>query len=141
MPDLTAVMDALAAQLETELAGVAGLQVVPRLIWNPTPPTLDIYPSTPFQDADAMGGAKEIYLTVRVRVNTPDHSGAQEILLAMMDPESADSVEAAIRSDKTLGGAVQYAHVMPDSPSDYGAFIDPGGNALLGAVWRVRVLP
>ena len=141
MPELTAIMDALGAQLEAELTTIDGLQVVPRIMWNPTPPAIDIYPAVPFQDEDAMGGSKEIFLLVRARVNTPDHDGAQEILLGMMDPASADSLEAAIRSDRTLGGVVQYAHVMPDSPSDFGAFVDPGGNALLGATWRIRVLP
>ena len=141
MPELTDVMDALGAQLEAELTGITDLQVVSRLMWNPTPPAIDIYPGTPFQDEDAMGDGKEVYLIVRARVNTPDHDGAQEILLGMMDPESATSVAAAIRSDKTLGGVVQYAHPMPDSPSDFGAFVDPGGNALLGATWRVRILP
>ena len=49
-------MDALAAQIQTELSGlVDGLQVSGRLLWNPTPPVIDVYPGDPHQESIAMG--------------------------------------------------------------------------------------
>jgi hypothetical protein len=135
------IMDALAVQLASELATVDGIQVVGRLWWNPTPPCIDIYPASPAQGADAFGGTKELYMIVRARINTPDSEGAQEVLLGMMDPTGPDSVEAAIEADDTLGGVVQYAHVMPDSPSGFEVFGVPGGGDLLGSTWRVRIEP
>lgn len=150
------MMDALANQIQTSMAitvGTAdpvmeGLQVYPRLVWNPTPPSIDVYPADPFQEGLAFGrGDNEMFFTVRARVNTPDHEGAQDLLLAMMDPQQDLSVAAAITAAgtaapaKTLGGMVENVTVEP--PSDFGVFVDPGphGGALLGCTWRVRVLP
>lgn len=142
MPDVRDIMDALAAQIAANLSAVDGLQVHARLLWNPTPPAIDIYPGTPFQEGIAMR-EKALYFTVRARVNTPDHEGAQDLLLDLMDPDSANSVEDAIRVDPTLGGVVEYAAVASDSPSEFGAFTDPGGEGftLIGCTWRVQVLP
>lgn len=148
------IMDALAAQIHTSMAATVGtadpvmeaLQVNSRLVWNPTPPTIDVYPDEEFQTDVGYGrGNKELAFTVRARVNTPDHEGAQDLLLAMMDPRQDLSVAAAITAAgtaapaKTLGGTVE--NVTVEGPSNFGAFVDPGGSALLGCTWRVRVLP
>jgi hypothetical protein len=139
-------MDSLANQITPILSGTANplipqLQIEPRMVWNPTPPAIDMYPAAPFQEQIGMGrGNNELFITVRARVNTPDHEGAQDLLLAMMDPSAATSVAKAITSDTTLSGTVDY--VLAEPPTDFGAYTDPGGSgALLGCTWRVRVMP
>jgi hypothetical protein len=146
-PSVMEIMQALADQIQSTLCGTADplidrLQVDGKLVWNASPPAVDIYPADPFTEQIGMGpGNKALYLTIRARVNTPDHEGAQELLLSMMDPRSATSVEQAILADKTLGSKVSDATV-DEGPSEYGAFVDPGGGgALLGCTWRVRVIP
>ncbi len=140
-------MQALAAQIETTLGGTAdpqvveGLSVYPLLELNPTPPAIDIYPDTPFQEPLAFGnGNNSMNFTVRARVNTPDNDGAQELLLTMMDPNAQTSVALAILSDTTLGGKVD--DVAVEGPSDYGVFVEPSGaGAFLSCTWRAKVLP
>jgi hypothetical protein len=146
MADVGAIMDALAVQLTSQLAGTASpliedLQVESRMVWNPTPPAIDMYPASPFQEQIGMGhGNNEVFITVRARVATPDHEGAQDLLLQMMDPAATTSVAQAITEDETLGGVVEFAGVEP--PTEFGAYTDPGGaGALLGCTWRVRVMP
>ena len=146
-PSLTEIMQALAVQIETTLGGTAspqkveGLSVYPLLEWNPTPPAIDVYPDTPFQEPVAFGPANNsMNFTVRARVNTPDNEGAQELLLTMMDPRSSESVALAILADTTLGGTVE--DVAVEGPSDYGVFVEPnGGGAYLSCTWRAKVLP
>lgn len=148
---MPAIMLALADQIALALTGgttspgtsdpaVADLAVNPRLVWNPTPPAIDIYPADPFQDGIAFGkGNSEMFFVVRARVDTPDHEAAQDLLLSLMDPVGVSSVAAAIIEDRTLGGVVE--DVTVEGPSDYGVFIDPGGGALLGCTWKARVTP
>ncbi len=144
-PTLTEIMQALAGQIENTLGGTAdpqvieGLSVYPLLELNPTPPAIDIYPDTPFQEAVGFGpGNNSMNFTVRARVNTPDNDGAQELLLTMMDPGSTESVALAILSDETLGGTV--GQVAVEGPSDYGVFVEPSGNgAYLSCTWRAKV--
>lgn len=138
-------MQKLADQIEGVIGGtsspvVENLQVAPLLMWNPSPPVIDMYPGDPFQEQIGMSaGNRALYLTVRARVDTPDREGAQELLLAMMDPQGSASVEQAILSDTTLGGAV--SDMAVDGPTNFGAFDDPGGGGRhLGCTWQVQVL-
>ena len=134
-------MDALAAQLETELAPhVTNLQVVGRMTFNPTDPCIDIYPDDPFQEASGFGEMDtDLHFVVRARVSTVDHEGAQDMLLALMDPTGDASVRKAVSADKTIGGTVQDAVCFP--PSDFAAFVAPAPSkgALLGCTWSVTV--
>lgn len=136
-------MDALAGQLIDELAGtVDGLNVYARLEPNPTPPALDVYPADPFieQTGFGVGTSVQMNFLVRARVTTADSYAGQELLLQLMDPASGESVAAAIGSDPTLGGTVDYAAVSGDSPSGFGEYRDAGGEgSLLGCQWTVNV--
>jgi hypothetical protein len=138
------MMTALADQIQEELCGTAnpvieGLQVEDRLHPNPTPPAIDIYPSTPFSEVVAYGARRQYWFTVRARVSTADNEGGQDMLLAMMDADEAESVETAIRSVKTYAGA-QLGDV--EGPTEFGVFLDVGGNGnLLGCTWRVALIP
>ncbi len=131
---------ALADQIRTVIADPS-VQVAPMLVWNPTPPCIDIYPSETFQEQESFGkGNTVIYLDVRARVNTPDHDGAQELLLSLMDPEGDTSVQQAILSDDTLDNIVESVTTSA-GPSNYGIFPDPSGQgAFLGCTWTVRVI-
>ncbi len=141
------IMAAIVGQVEETLGGTAspqiveGLNVYPMLETNPTPPAIDIFPGTPFQEASAFGPANNtMNFDVRARINTPDSGGAQEVLLGMMDPNATESVAQAILSDRTLGGTIDDLNV--EGPSDYGTFIEPSGaGAFMSATWRVVVYP
>jgi len=138
------MMDALADQVEESLVGTAnpvivGLQVDNRLNPNPTPPSIDVYPGSPFTESIAYGSVRQYWFTVRARVSTADNEAGQDLLLSMMDNESDESVEAAIRSVKTYAGA-QLGDV--EGPTEFGVFTDSGGEGnLLGCTWRVGLIP
>ena len=71
-------MDALAAQIDTTLGAVIkNLQVDGRLVPNPTPPCIDIYPGDPFIERIAFSGEYAGYFTVRVRVSTADQEAGK----------------------------------------------------------------
>lgn len=139
---LTEVMQAIAAQIEAELAiEFEGLQVVPKLVFNPTPPCIDIYPADPFLEQTAYGpGSREATFIVRARVSTADQEGGQELLLELLDPRADSSLIAALAADSTFGGVVGDSSVV-DGPSGYIVYENAGGGgALLGAEWRLRVV-
>ncbi len=134
------IMDALADQIDSELGTVIeNLQVENRLHPNPTPPSIDIYPGTPFTEVIGYGNTKQYWFTVRARVHTADNEAGQDLLLSMMDNNTDESVEAAIRSTKTYAGA-QLGDI--EGPTEFGIFLDSGGEgSLLGCTWRVALIP
>ena len=139
------MQDALADQISDELGGtanpvIADLQVDARLNPNPTPPSIDIYPGTPFTEAIAFGRtSRQYWFTVRARVSTADNEGGQDLLLSMMDDGSSESVEAAIVSIREYAGA-KLGDI--EGPSEFGVFRDSGGEeSLLGCTWRVALIP
>jgi hypothetical protein len=141
LPD-SDILDALAAQIEDELSPVIEvLQVTPRMNFNPSPPSVDIYPAeTPSAGFGFGTGNDELFYVVRVRVSTVDHDGGQDLLLSMMEREGSTSMQEAIESDPTLGGTVDNAGVS--ERTGFGIFPLAGGDGnLLGATWTVRVLP
>lgn len=146
MTALGTVMDALASQIENYYGGTApvltDLQVDGRLVPNPTPPAVDVYPGDPFQESFAYGkGNVEMFFTVRARVSTADNEGGQDLLLSLMDPNSATSMLQAILSNRTLGGLVERVATV-EGPTAYGLYRDSVGEGnLLGCQWRVRVIP
>lgn len=141
---LTALMDEMAATLRTAFAAATDVtvQVEPRMNFNPTPPSVDVYPGDPFGFDEAAaftddGG--EIVFTVRARVSTADTAAGQELLLAMMDITDDLSVAAALQDDQTLNGHAGSVYVQ--GPSGYVQFIDAGHQgSLLGCTWSVTVI-
>lgn len=139
---LEEIQAALAAQIQTRLSPhITDLQCEGLLNPSPSPPTIDVYPSDPFQEPLAMGtGNNVVFLTVRARVTTADNQGGQKLLLSMMDPAADTSVAQAIESDRTFGGKVGKSNVSA-GPSAFGVFSDAGGQGnLLGCTWTVRVI-
>ncbi len=141
---LAEVMDALADQIRDVVENVTdvAVQVESRIVLNPTPPTIDMYPADPSGDpelrafADMVGGE---LLTVRARVSTVDHVAGQDLLLALMDDVDPLSLGAAIYEDKTLNGLAADIHLR--ERSGYVTFLDTGGDAqTLGFTWAVVVI-
>lgn len=139
---LRAIMDELATSLEDAL-GANVAQVSGRLLNDPTPPCIDIYPGDPFAD-DEGAGFQDILgrylLTVRVRINTTDNIAAQDVLLDLMDADGDLSVATILQDDQTLNGHA--SSVKVDGPSGFRRYVDSNGQtALLGCEWTVTVLP
>src|SRR3954451_2654751 len=136
---LAAVAQAVADSL-ADVRDVLGLQQVePRLITNPTPPCIDIYPADPFQDNLGFGLEGQLFWTVRARVSTSDQDGGQDLLLSMLERDGATSIRAALAADPSFGGSVDSSDVQ--AVSGFIQYVDPGAaGSLLGAEWRLTVL-
>jgi len=141
-----ATMAAIAAQLELELApAIEGVQVEPGLVWNPTPPCLDVYQGDPFitRGSFGPGGGYEAIYTVRARVTTADQQDGLELLAEMMDPHGPLSVWTALEADATFGGTVDDSTVEALSgllPYDSAGGAGGYTGTLVGAEWRLRVI-
>ena len=130
---LAETMEAIAEALGPVEAAIDGLQVYPYLNSNPTPPSIDIYPGAPFQTGAGFGvGQSQVWFTIRARVSTADQEAAMKLLLRLMDPNDAASVEAAIADT---------AAVTPEGVSEFREYLeDTASNGrLLGCEWRVSV--
>lgn len=144
MATLAEIMDELADQIRDVLDDVTdvAVQVEPRIVLNPTPPVIDMYPGDPSNDPELRGFADMVggeILTVRARVSTADHTAGQDLLLALMDDEDPLSVMLAIKDDKTLNGLAADLDVR--ERSGYITFIDSvSDGALLGCTWQVVVI-
>jgi hypothetical protein len=138
------LLEEIAAALADALAAVAthvgnNLVVEPWFIVNPAAPTIDIYPGDPFEEGLGFGDTRQLFWTVRARVHTVEHVGAQSVLLSLMEPFGNTSVEDALISDQTLGGVVDSLGI--EGPTAYTQFIDQAGvTQQLGVSWRVSVL-
>lgn len=129
-------MDAIAAALEPLQAVVDGLQVTGFQNANPTPPSLDVYPSGPSGVPAAQHVWEELF-TVRARVSAPDDVGAQQVLLSLMDADGPASVILALQADPTFGGTVADSQLV-----DRSGFVPyPGvGGDWLGCEWRLTTV-
>jgi len=141
---LAEVLTRMADQIRTTIDDVTDLavQVEDRMVLNPTPPCIDLWPADPSLDpalaafGDIDGGE---LITVRARVSTSDTDAGQDLLLAFMDDEDPLSIGAALLADPTLNGWAQTLDVtgrtgyvlVPDSS---------GEGALLGCLWTVVVV-
>lgn len=112
---------------------IDNLTVYPGWADVPTPPALDVYPSTPFQTGAGFGaGNNQVFLTVRARVAMADPPSAQTTLLRMLDPDDPASVENALADVDGLtiaeGGVSGFTQYADDAPAN---------ERLLGCEWRV----
>ncbi len=123
--------DAMAAALEPLTLEIDGLQITPYWNPNPSPPSIDFYPDSPFQTGAGFGvGSKLVRWVVRARVSTADLVAATSTLLRLMDPSDPASVEAALAADDTavLGN--------DGTISGFGQFADDASRELLGVTWN-----
>jgi hypothetical protein len=97
------IRDALEDALSTtDLA----IQVEPMIVFDATPPTVDIWPGDVPRGTDsrAFGIRGEFLFNVRCRVDQADADANQRLLYAFQDDVNALSVVNALLDDPTLGG-------------------------------------
>lgn len=118
------------------------IQVEPRMVLNPTPPCVDMWPGDESRDGQsaAFGDEGGEFYTIRARVQTADSYAGQELLLALMDDEGDLSVRGILFSDPSLGGLVDDLDVV--AQTGYVVDVAPSGEgAWLACRWTVLVLP
>lgn len=142
MASLREVMDALRDQIEAVMASAdVDVQVYGRMVFNPSPPTIDMWPANPPVEegtagmGDVQGGD---LLTVRARVDTNDQESNQDVLLDLMDVQHDMSLAAAIMVDPLLGGLASldvrgWTGLLPYTNAD-------GTTLFVGAEWTVLAL-
>jgi hypothetical protein len=139
---LIEVVGAMASALDPLKLTIPDLQVYPFLNYNPTPPSIDIYPADLFQTGSGFRDDSDVFFTVRARTTTADHEAGQKALLRMLDRHAPESVEEALTLDQTLGGRVHSTGIAEDGVSGYREYLeDPQANGrLIGCEWRVHVI-
>lgn len=123
--------DSFGTALETLATEVPDLQVYTGWNENPSPPTIDVYPDTPFMDGAGFGvGSVKTYWRVRARVGMADSESAQRLLARLLDPTDPASVEAALQDT---------AVVTSEGVSGLDLFPEDSGinERMIGATWRM----
>lgn len=123
MSGLLACLDEMATQIRENIGTeVFGIQVEVGWVFNPSPPTIDLYPGDPSRDPTTASFAGEdgpydggYEITVRARVPTADTTEGQRLLIQMMDDASDLSIAAALYEDPTLNGHASSLYVRPSS--------------------------
>lgn len=138
------IMDAMADQIRGVVDDVTdvAVQVEPRMVLNPTPPTVDIYPgdSARLAESAAFDDDGGYLFTVRARVSTADQDAGQDLLVAFMDDEDPLCLGLALIADATLAGHA--ASVDIRDVSGYRLFEHPSGEgAFLGFQFTAIVIP
>lgn len=143
MVTLAKIMNRLADEIRATLAETTDIdvQVEPRMVLSPTPPTIDIYPSDPSDDPE-LAAFGELHgaelLTIRARVSTADADAGQDLLLAFMDDADPLAIVNSI-SDTTLNGHA--ATMAFRSQSGYREFPDLSGEgSWIGCLWTLAVV-
>ena len=143
---LVEIMDEIADQIRAAVVTVTDVdvQVEPRMLLNPTPPCIDVFPGDSPRDRDSAAFSADddegYFITVRARVSTADNEAGQDLLLAFVDPTNPLSVGQALYDEPTLNGYAADLDIV--GQTGYALFPDPGGDgALLGCQWTVRVIP
>jgi hypothetical protein len=128
---LNELVNDIATALEPLTVEIPELQVYAYYNPLPTPPSIDVYPSEPFQEGAGFGvGQKRVWFTVRARVNVADPLAGSQLLLQLLDANDAASVEAAL-------AAIDVVVDDQSSVSGFRRYSDDQGDGLLGCEWRV----
>ena len=132
---LDETVNAIADALQPLTGEVDGLQVYAYFNGNPTPPSIDVYPGEPFQQGAGYGiPSKRVWFTVRARVAMTDPQAASQLLLRLLDPADAASVEAALAV-----GQLATVDNVNGSVSGFRRYADDNGTDMIGCEWRVGV--
>lgn len=137
---LVTILDELAVQIADAVGD--DVQVISRMNFNPTPPSIDMYPGDSVSDDqtaafdDDTGGW---FITVRARVGTSDNEAGQDDLLEFMDDEGTRSIALAVLDDPTIGGTATSADIS--SQTGYMLVPTPDGGAYLGCLWTFLIIP
>ena len=121
--------------IATNLASITGLRVSPTMLDAPRPPVAMVYPDTIDFDLNAVRGADTFTFIVFVLVGRADDRTAQNRLDGFVS--GANSVKAAIESDRTLGGAADTCRVT--SMRNYQQ-VSIGETVYLGVEFEVEVV-
>ena len=146
MSTLIEIVEAMAQALAPISATIPDLQGTPYLNANPTPPSIDIYPGTPFESSADSGfeipTRPGLYFTVRARTTFADSVAGQQGLYRMLDPDGPESVQEHLEVDQTLGGVVSSIDVVAEGVSGFTEYLEDAatGGRLVGCEWRVRIL-
>lgn len=148
MPQLKAIMDAMAGQLEDLLVPPDGikLHVEPRAFAIAETPAIDMLIANQTGLEAGLAGFHQRYggvpITIRVRVSTADVYTGEDLLLDLMDAEGGLSIIAALDSDRTLGGVIDSLTWGDGFPwSGYTDFpMSDGNGVLLGSLLPIVVL-
>jgi hypothetical protein len=135
MAELTAIREALAASLEGTFEG----QISPRMLANPTPPTVHVFPDEIEPHLAMQNGAETWNLIVEALVGMVSDEGAQLQLDQYLDTSGSSSLMGALEKDQSLGGLV--SGVTVTRISGYRQYQLGGTQGLaLGSQWTVSVL-
>lgn len=134
---------AMADQIRGAVATVTdvAVQVEPKRMFNPTPPTVDIYFGSTSRDGDsaAFDDISGGYLfTVRVRVKTADDDAGRSLLDAFADDTDELSLAGALLDDPTLNGNATSIDVRDFTGETI--YVE-GQSELLGFQFTVLVIP
>jgi hypothetical protein len=140
---LVDVKNAMADQIRTALEGVTdvAVQVEPKRLFNPSPPTVDIYFGATLRDGDSAafddisGG---YFFTVRARVPTADTDAGRSLLDAFADDTDDLSLAGALLDDPTLNGNATSIDVRDFSGET--VYVE-GQSELLGFQFTVLAIP
>jgi hypothetical protein len=146
---LALILDTMGAQIRAlmEAESPWDVQVHPRMLVNPTPPAIDLYPADPSRDSETGGfgiSAEDIaegyWVNARARVSTGESDSAQDVLIALKDDGSSMCLTRALEADPTLAG---YANdIALDNESGFVLFPTIDGSAVhIGVLWRFLVIP
>lgn len=103
-----------------------------------TGPSAEILPGEiTFDGVMGNGIINHMGAVVRVTTGTAVDLGAQKRLREFRDPSGPDSVRAALESDRTLGGLVDYTRVTRIGPMRQ--FRRPDGETVLGCDFEVEI--
>lgn len=134
-----AMADQIRNHYSAEITDLA-FQVEPRMVFNPSPPTIDIQPNTPARDSDSAGfgevdGAYRFYVRLRV---SGDEAAQQELLYGAMDETDDLCVANALLDDPTLNGYA--ASVSVEAPTGFELAMDISERPLMSVRWPVLVI-
>jgi hypothetical protein len=125
--------DLISEALEPLTLEIPGLQNAGLDGDQPTPPSIDFYPATPFQEGagfDVRG--KRVFWNVRARVATADGASARRTLLRLLDTNDPASVEVALAGVDVVVG-------NDGEVSGFTRFTDDPVGDLLAVTWRVEM--
>jgi len=143
---LADILTEMADQIRTHVVTVTDVdvQVEDRIVVNPTPPTIDMWPGTPSNDPEPRGfsaaGLEEGELvTIRARVDANDNVANQDLLLALMDPEDDLCLVQALYDEPTLNGTA--TDVNLESRTGFLPVLDGSGVvAMISCEWTFMVI-
>jgi hypothetical protein len=125
--------------LARNLSRIDGVQVNAYAQAAPTAPGLQILPPSAEYDFTFGRGVDRLTFIVQGYVSLASGDfGPQMVLDVLCAGSGLNSVKGAVEADKTLGGSVESARVVSQSP---GRMVEPSGSgAMLLVEWTVDVL-